>query len=99
MSPTKLSQQGFDLGTDSDRGDRGDKLPINAEGTYFSNSLIEYRRRSSMNISGNRSGDKRKFKHRKDKGKGKKYGAREVSASLEQMVSVDTDLALIVRSH
>ncbi|CAA2990667.1 Hypothetical predicted protein [Olea europaea subsp. europaea] len=52
-----------------------------------------------MNISGNRSRDKRKSRHGKDKGKTKKYGARDVSASLEQMVSDGTDLTSIARSH
>ncbi|CAA3005377.1 Hypothetical predicted protein [Olea europaea subsp. europaea] len=74
LSPSKLSQWGFDLGTDSDKDDRGDKLPINAE-------------------------DKRKSRHGKDKGKRKKYSAREVSTSLEQMVSAGTDLASIARLH
>ncbi|CAI9780309.1 unnamed protein product [Fraxinus pennsylvanica] len=53
-----------------------------------------------MNISGNRSGEKRKGKCiRKQRRKKKSYGAREVSASLEQMVSVGTDLASIARSY
>lgn len=45
-----------------------------------------------MNISENCNGDKRKFRHGKDKGKRKKYCAREVSAFLEQMVIVGTNL-------
>lgn len=52
-----------------------------------------------MNISGKHSGDKRKFKHRNDKGKMKKYGTREVFMSLEQMINVGKDLASITRSH
>ncbi|CAA3032043.1 Hypothetical predicted protein [Olea europaea subsp. europaea] len=99
LSPSKLSQQGFDLGTDSDKDDRGDKLLINAEGTDSRDSLVAYRANSSMNIFENRNRDKRKNRHGKDKGKRKKYGAREVSASLEQKVSVGTDLASIARSH
>ncbi|CAA2994500.1 Hypothetical predicted protein [Olea europaea subsp. europaea] len=99
LSPSKLSQRGFDLGTDSDKDDGGDKLSINAEGTDSSDSPVDYRAYSSVNISRNRSEDKRKSRHGKDKGKRKKYGAREVSESLEQMVSVGTDLASIARSH
>ncbi|CAA2955146.1 Hypothetical predicted protein [Olea europaea subsp. europaea] len=83
LSPSKLSQRGFDLGTDNDKDDGGDKLPINTEGTDYSDSPVDYRAYSSMNISGNCSGDKRKNRHGKDKGKRKKYGAREVSASLK----------------
>ncbi|CAA3021622.1 Hypothetical predicted protein [Olea europaea subsp. europaea] len=99
LCPSKLSQRGFDLSTDSDKDDEGDKLPINAEGTDSSDSPIAYRANPSMNIFGNRNGDKRKNRHGKDKGKRKKYGVREVSASLEQMVSVGTDLASIARLH
>ncbi|CAA2992600.1 Hypothetical predicted protein [Olea europaea subsp. europaea] len=92
-------KRGFDLGTDSDKDDGSDKLPIDAEDTDSSDSPVTYRAYSSMNIFGNRSRDKRKSRHGKDKGKRKKYGAREISASLEQMVSVGTDLASIARSH
>ncbi|CAI9781252.1 unnamed protein product [Fraxinus pennsylvanica] len=99
LSPTKLSHRGFDLGTDSDREYGGDKLPINAEATDSSGSPVEGRTNSSMNISAHHSGDKRKTKHRKGKAKKKMFGAREVSASLEQMVSVGTDLASIARSY
>lgn len=74
-------------------------MPINAEGTDSSDSPIVVRRHSSMNISRHRSGDKRKCRYKKDKGKRKKYGAREVSTSLEQMESVGTDLASIARSQ
>ncbi|CAA2979019.1 Hypothetical predicted protein [Olea europaea subsp. europaea] len=35
LSPSKLSQRGFDLGTDSDKDDGGDKLPINAEARTY----------------------------------------------------------------
>ncbi|CAI9776398.1 unnamed protein product [Fraxinus pennsylvanica] len=97
VSPTKLSQWGFDFSTDSDR-DGGDMMPINAEATDSSGSPIEGRAGSSMNISGHCSGDKRKFKNRKQRGKKKMYGAEEVSASLEQMISVGEDLASIARS-
>ncbi|CAA3026348.1 Hypothetical predicted protein [Olea europaea subsp. europaea] len=99
LSPSKLSQRGFNLGTNSDKDDGGDKLPINAEGTDSSDCRAAYRANSSMNISGNRSGDKRKSRHGKDKRKRKKYSAKEISTSLEQMVSVGMDLASIARSH
>lgn len=49
----KLSQWGFNLGTDSDRDDEGYKLPINVEETDFSDSPVEHRGYSSMNISEN----------------------------------------------
>ncbi|CAI9786124.1 unnamed protein product [Fraxinus pennsylvanica] len=99
LSLTKLSQRGFDLGTDSDREYGGDKFPINAEATDSSGSPVEGRANSSMNIFAHHSGDKRKTKHRKGKAKKKMFGAREVSASLEQMASVGTDLASIARSY
>ncbi|CAI9769833.1 unnamed protein product [Fraxinus pennsylvanica] len=99
LSLSKLSQRGFDLDTDSDRDDRVDKFPSNAEGTDSSDGPVEVRGSSSMNISGNHSGDKRKFKHGKEFGKKKKYGAREVSASLEQLATVGNDLASTWRSH
>ncbi|CAI9786058.1 unnamed protein product [Fraxinus pennsylvanica] len=99
LSPSKLSQRGFDLDTESDSGNRVDKFPSNAEGTDSSDGPIEVGGNSSMNISGMHSGEKRKFKRGKEKGKKKKYGAREVSASLDQLVSVGTDLASTWRSH
>ncbi|CAA2975992.1 Hypothetical predicted protein [Olea europaea subsp. europaea] len=52
-----------------------------------------------MDISGRCSRDKRKGKQRREKGKKKRYNARDVSTLLEQMVSVETDLASIARSH
>lgn len=64
VSPTKLSQQGFDLGTDSDRDDEGDKFPIHVDGTDSSDSPVEVRGQFSMNISRNHSGDKRKGRQR-----------------------------------
>ncbi|CAI9765258.1 unnamed protein product [Fraxinus pennsylvanica] len=70
---------------DSDREYGGDKLPINAEATDSSGSPVEGRTHSSMNISAHHSGDKRKNRQRKGKAKKKMFGAREVSASLEQM--------------
>ncbi|CAA3002994.1 Hypothetical predicted protein [Olea europaea subsp. europaea] len=56
LSPTKLSQRGFNLSTDSDREDANDMLPINAEDTDSSGSSNLNRGNSSMNISGRRSG-------------------------------------------
>ncbi|CAI9767998.1 unnamed protein product [Fraxinus pennsylvanica] len=85
LSPTKLSHRGFDLGTDSNREYGGDKLPINEEATDSSGSPVEGRTNSFMNISALHSGDKRKTRHGKGKAKKKMFGAREVSASLEQM--------------
>ncbi|CAA3013275.1 Hypothetical predicted protein [Olea europaea subsp. europaea] len=99
LSPSKLSKRGIDLSTDSDRDNGGDKLPVNAEGADSSDSPMDYRARFSMNISRHRRGNKRKSKQGKDKGKRKKYSAREVSESLEHMVSVGTDLISIARSH
>ncbi|CAA2974577.1 Hypothetical predicted protein [Olea europaea subsp. europaea] len=77
LSPSKLSQRGFDLGTDSDKDDGGDKLPINAEGTDSSDSSVACRAYLSMNIFENHSGDKRKSRQRKDKGKKKKNTVRK----------------------
>lgn len=67
LSPTKLSQCGFDLSTDSDREDVDDKLPINAEGTDSSGSPNEDRGNSLMNISGRQNGDKWKGKQWRDR--------------------------------
>ncbi|CAA2978979.1 Putative serine/threonine-protein kinase [Olea europaea subsp. europaea] len=64
LSPSKLSQHGFDLGTDSDRNGTDDKLPINVEAIDSSGSPNEGRGNSSMNIFEMRSGDKRKRKQR-----------------------------------
>ncbi|CAA2964294.1 Hypothetical predicted protein [Olea europaea subsp. europaea] len=52
-----------------------------------------------MNISGRQSGDKRKGKQWRDRGNKKWCSAQDMSTSLEQMVSVGTDLASIARSH
>ncbi|CAA2985461.1 Hypothetical predicted protein [Olea europaea subsp. europaea] len=99
LSPLKLSQRGFDLGTDSDQDDVGDKSPINAEEIDSIKCPNEGRGNSSMNIFRRRSGDKRKGKQRRDKGSKKRYSARDVLALLEQMVSVETDFSSIARSH
>lgn len=105
LSPSKLSQRGFDLGTE--RRDEGDELPINAKTTDSSCCpvreswdlcLLDDRANSSMNIFGKHGGEKRKRSHSKGKGHRKKYSAHEVSASLEQMVSVG-NLASIAISH
>ncbi|CAI9784885.1 unnamed protein product [Fraxinus pennsylvanica] len=69
----------------SDREYGGGKYPIKAEATDSSGSPVEGRANFSINIFGNHSGDNRKLKHRKVKGKKKMYGAREVSPSLEQL--------------
>lgn len=69
LSLTKPSQRGFDLGTDSDREDEGNKLPINLKTTDSSDSPIEDKANSSMNIFDKRSGDKRNCKQRKEKAK------------------------------
>ncbi|CAI9768391.1 unnamed protein product [Fraxinus pennsylvanica] len=79
LSPSKLSQRGFDLDTDSDRDDRIDKFPSNAEGTDSSDGPVEVGGSSSMNISGKHSGDKRKFKRGNEFGKKKKWYQRGFS--------------------
>ncbi|XP_022847024.1 uncharacterized protein LOC111369658 [Olea europaea var. sylvestris] len=105
LSPSKLSQRGFDLGTE--RRDEGDELPINAKTTDSSCCpvreswdlcLLDDRANSSMNIFGKHGGEKRKRSHSKGKGHRKKYSVHEVFASLEQMVSVG-NLASIAISH
>lgn len=60
------------------------------EATESSGSTFEDKVNSSMNISS---------KHRKEKGQRRKYSASEIFVSLEQMVSVRTDLISIVKLH
>ncbi|CAI9757003.1 unnamed protein product [Fraxinus pennsylvanica] len=50
-----------------------------------SDNPVKSRANSSMKMSRHHSGDKRKNKHRKGKGKKKMYGAQVISASLEQL--------------
>ncbi|CAA2960724.1 Hypothetical predicted protein [Olea europaea subsp. europaea] len=51
LTPTKLSQRGFDLGTNSDSDDPNDTLLINVETTDSSDGPAPGRASSSMNIS------------------------------------------------
>ncbi|CAI9781821.1 unnamed protein product [Fraxinus pennsylvanica] len=94
-----LSRRGFDFSTDSDREFDGDIIPINTEATDSRGSTVEGRTASSMHTSGSRSGDKRKCKNRKHRGKKKMYSARDVSASLDHMVTIGEELASIARSY
>ncbi|CAA2969385.1 Hypothetical predicted protein [Olea europaea subsp. europaea] len=50
LTPKKLSQHGFDLGSNTDMDDPNDKLPINVETTDLSNGPTWGRVNSSMNI-------------------------------------------------
>ncbi|CAA2974051.1 Hypothetical predicted protein [Olea europaea subsp. europaea] len=65
LTPTKLSQRGFDLGANTDSDDPNDTLPINVETTDSSDGPTPGRVSSLMNISHRRSNEKRKRKHAK----------------------------------
>ncbi|XP_022883498.1 L10-interacting MYB domain-containing protein-like [Olea europaea var. sylvestris] len=96
LTPTKLSQRGFALGGNSDSDDQHDTLPINAETTDSSDGPTPGRASSSMNISRGRSGEKRKGKHAK--GKRKKFGAREVSESVDNLACASREMASAIRA-
>ncbi|CAA2981643.1 Hypothetical predicted protein [Olea europaea subsp. europaea] len=83
LTPTKLSQCGFDLGSDSETDDLNDMLPINAKTTDSSDGPIAGRASSSMNISFRQSDEKRKEKHAK--GKRKKFSMREIFESVDTL--------------
>ncbi|CAA2933346.1 Hypothetical predicted protein [Olea europaea subsp. europaea] len=89
LTPTNLSQRGFELASDIDTDDPNDKLPISAETTDSSDGLTQERTNSSMNISHRWSGEKHKGKH--TKGKRKKFGAREVSESVDNLASASDE--------
>ncbi|CAI9762836.1 unnamed protein product [Fraxinus pennsylvanica] len=99
LTPTKLSQRGLDLSSDSDAEDRNDTMPINAETTDSSDGPREGANHSSMNISRAQSGEKRKGKQSKEKGKKKKFGAREVSESVNNLSSASREFASAIRSR
>ncbi|CAA2993650.1 Hypothetical predicted protein [Olea europaea subsp. europaea] len=96
LTPTKLSQRGFALGGNSDFDDPHDTLPINVETTDSSDGPTQGRASSSMNISRERSGEKRKGKHAK--GKRKKFGAREVSESVDNLACASREMASVIRA-
>ncbi|CAA2953886.1 Hypothetical predicted protein [Olea europaea subsp. europaea] len=96
LTPTKLSQCGFDLGTNSDSDDPNDTLPINVKTTDSSDDLTPGRASSSMNISLRRSDKKRKGKHAK--GKWKKFGVREISESVENLACASKEMASAIRA-
>ncbi|CAA2982142.1 Hypothetical predicted protein [Olea europaea subsp. europaea] len=95
LTPTKLSQRGFDLGTNSDSDDPNDMLPINAE-TDSSDDPTPGRASSSMNISLRRSDEKHKGKHAK--GKRKKFRVREVSESMDNLACASREMASVIRA-
>ncbi|CAI9764611.1 unnamed protein product [Fraxinus pennsylvanica] len=99
LTPTKLSQRGLYLSSDSDAEDRYDTVPINAETTDSSERPVDSRVHSSMNISLSRSGEKRKGKQSKGKGKKKKFRAREVSESVDNLVTVSREFTSVLRSR
>ncbi|XP_022856619.1 L10-interacting MYB domain-containing protein-like [Olea europaea var. sylvestris] len=96
LIPTKLSQRGFDLGANSDSDDLNDTLPINVEKTDSSNNPTPRRASSLINISLHRSGKKPKEKHAK--GKRKKFGAREVSESVDNLACASKEMASAIRT-
>ncbi|XP_022848716.1 uncharacterized protein LOC111371018 [Olea europaea var. sylvestris] len=96
LTPMKLSQRGFDLGANSDSDDSNDTLPINAETTDSSDGPTPGRASSSMNISLRRSDEKRKEKHAK--GKRKKFGAREVSESVDNLACASREMASAIHA-
>ncbi|CAA2974817.1 Hypothetical predicted protein [Olea europaea subsp. europaea] len=96
LTPTKLSQRGFDLGANSNSDDPNDTLPINAETTDSSDDPTPRLGSSSMNISLRRSGEKRKGKHAK--GKWKKFGTREVLESVDNLACALREMASAIRT-
>ncbi|XP_022841989.1 uncharacterized protein LOC111365687 [Olea europaea var. sylvestris] len=90
LTSMKLSQLMFDLGANSDMDDLNDMLPVNVETTDSSDGPTPGRASSSMNISLQRSNEKRKGKHAK--GKRKKFGAREVSESVDNLACTSREM-------
>ncbi|CAA3014786.1 Hypothetical predicted protein [Olea europaea subsp. europaea] len=96
LTPMKLPQRGFDLGANSNSDDSNDTLPINAETTDSSDGLTPGRVSSSMNISLHRSGEKHKGRHAKEMRK--KFGAREVSESVDNLACASKEMASVIRA-
>ncbi|CAA2993571.1 Hypothetical predicted protein [Olea europaea subsp. europaea] len=67
LTPTKLSQRGFELASNTDTEDPNDNLLINAKITDSSDGLTQGRTNSLMNISHRWRGEKCKDKHAKGK--------------------------------
>ncbi|CAA3017650.1 Hypothetical predicted protein [Olea europaea subsp. europaea] len=100
LTSTKLSQHGLDVSSDCDaQADFNDMLPINAETTDSSDGPAKGRLTSTMDISVGRSGEKRKGKPAKGRGKKKKFGAREVSESVDNLASASREFASALRSR
>ncbi|XP_022867910.1 uncharacterized protein LOC111387570 [Olea europaea var. sylvestris] len=76
--------------------DPNDTLPINAETTNSSNDPTLGKASFSMNISLRRSGEKLKGKHAK--GKWKKFRAREVSESVDNLAYASREMASVIRA-
>ncbi|CAA3027848.1 Hypothetical predicted protein [Olea europaea subsp. europaea] len=76
--------------------DPNETLPINAETTNSSNDPTLGRASFSMNISLRRSGEKLKGKHAK--GKWKKFRAREVSESVDNLAYASREMASVIRA-
>ncbi|CAA2985095.1 Hypothetical predicted protein [Olea europaea subsp. europaea] len=96
LTPTKLSQRGFDLWANFDSDDLNDTLPINAKTTDSSDGPTPGQASSSMTISLRRSGEKRKGKHAK--GKRKKFEAREVFESVDNLACTSREMASAIRA-
>ncbi|CAA2979584.1 Hypothetical predicted protein [Olea europaea subsp. europaea] len=100
LTPTKLSQHGLDVSSDCDaQADFNDMLPINAETTDSSDGLAKGRLTSTMDISVGQSGEKRKGKQAQGRGKKKKFGARKVSESVDNLASASQEFASALRSR
>ncbi|KAL2500748.1 uncharacterized protein Fot_34596 [Forsythia ovata] len=94
MTPTKLSQRGFDGVINSGSDSPHDTLPIFAETRDSSDEgPIQLGSSSRMDISGCHSGDKRKGSARRSKGKVKKIASVDLSYSVEHLASVGEALA------
>ncbi|CAA2994167.1 Hypothetical predicted protein [Olea europaea subsp. europaea] len=79
--------------------DFNDMLSINAETTNSSDGPAKGRLTSTMDISVGRSGEKRKGKQAQGRGKKKKFGAREVSESVDNLASASREFASALRSR
>ncbi|CAA2985449.1 Hypothetical predicted protein [Olea europaea subsp. europaea] len=91
-----MTPQNFSL--DNNTEDPNDRLLVNAETTDSSDEPTEGRANSLMNISLRRGREKCNGKEVRGKGKKKKFGAREVSKSADNLVTTSREFALVLRS-
>ncbi|KAL2508273.1 uncharacterized protein Fot_31920 [Forsythia ovata] len=94
MTPTKLSQRGFDGVISNGSDSPHDTLPIFAETRDSSDEgQVELGSSSRMDISGCHNGEKRKGSTRRSKAKAKKIRSVDLSYLVEHLATVDEALA------